>query len=294
MGYGEAAAQKTVTLSQKVNQAPAPAIRWNAPGPIPFGTPLSALQLDATSEAAGTFAYQPAAGAILAAGTGTLSVVFSPSNENYLRGSATVPITVVPPGSSTFNVALASAGSPSNPLRLQPGVPATVQLMVAPVGNFHQPVTLSCRSHLPGRLCALSPEVIRPTTTAVQVSLTLAPLKRAPVSRPTGELVPPNSSKAKGLLPSMTASALIGLLFFGRRRKRLTNLPATASALFALPLLALLSGCGDVGGWSIAPIEVQASSLVETQTLFIYVIGGDEIFTPSEGKHSYWLGGAER
>ena len=54
---GGAAAQG-VTLIQQVNPAPAAPIVWHAPEAIPFGTPLSVLQLNATSATAGTLAYQ--------------------------------------------------------------------------------------------------------------------------------------------------------------------------------------------------------------------------------------------
>ena len=39
-----------------------PAITWATPAAIPYGTALSATQLDASSTVAGTFVYTPAAG----------------------------------------------------------------------------------------------------------------------------------------------------------------------------------------------------------------------------------------
>jgi hypothetical protein len=87
-----AAATATVTLT--VNQA-TPAITWPAPAAITYGAALGAAQLDATSSAAGYFAYSPAAGAVLVAGSQTLKATFTPSDTtDYSTASATVTLTV--------------------------------------------------------------------------------------------------------------------------------------------------------------------------------------------------------
>ncbi len=49
-----------------VNKA-TPAITWATPAAIPYGTALSATQLDASSTVAGTYVYTPAIGTVLAA-----------------------------------------------------------------------------------------------------------------------------------------------------------------------------------------------------------------------------------
>src|SRR5205823_2686496 len=61
------------------------------------GTALSATQLNATASAAGTFAYTPAAGVVLNAGTAqTLSVTFTPTDAaNYAPATRTVAINVL-------------------------------------------------------------------------------------------------------------------------------------------------------------------------------------------------------
>src|SRR6185503_7760614 len=73
-----------------------PAITWNAPAAIVYGTPLSATQLNATASVPGTFVYSPAAGTVLNAGTGrTLSVTFTPTDAaNYAAATATTSIDV--------------------------------------------------------------------------------------------------------------------------------------------------------------------------------------------------------
>ena len=82
------------TVQLTVSQA-VPVITWTAPAAINSGTALSAAQLDATSTVAGTFAYTPAAGTVLAAGTQTLSVIFTPTDTvDYTTATDSVPLTV--------------------------------------------------------------------------------------------------------------------------------------------------------------------------------------------------------
>ncbi|HEX4004706.1 MAG TPA: hypothetical protein VHX60_00880 [Acidobacteriaceae bacterium] len=72
-----------------------PAITWNTPSAITYGTALSATQLDAASTVAGTFDYSPALGAVLNAGSQTLSVTFTPTDGiDYTTATASVTLTV--------------------------------------------------------------------------------------------------------------------------------------------------------------------------------------------------------
>ena len=70
----------TQTVSLVVNQA-TPAITWATPAPITYGTALSATRLDATAGIAGNFVYLPASGTVLSAGLQTLSVTFTPTDQ---------------------------------------------------------------------------------------------------------------------------------------------------------------------------------------------------------------------
>jgi len=84
----------TATVTVTVNQA-APAITWATPAAIASGTALSSTQLDASSTVAGTFVYSPTAGAVLAAGSQTLSVTFTPTDAtDYTTATASVTLTV--------------------------------------------------------------------------------------------------------------------------------------------------------------------------------------------------------
>jgi hypothetical protein len=64
-----------------------PVITWNTPASITFGTPLSATQLNATTTVPGTFTYNPAVGAVLNAGTQTLTVSFVPADPTNYNGT---------------------------------------------------------------------------------------------------------------------------------------------------------------------------------------------------------------
>jgi Zn-dependent metalloprotease len=72
-----------------------PVVTWANPASIVYGTALSATQLNATANVAGTFAYTPAAGTVLPVGTHTLSVTFTPTDTvNYTTATKTVTIDV--------------------------------------------------------------------------------------------------------------------------------------------------------------------------------------------------------
>jgi len=84
----------TASVQLTVNKA-TPAITWATPAAIMYGTPLSGAQLNASSNVAGTFAYSPTAGSVLAAGVQTLSATFTPSDGvDYATATASVQLTV--------------------------------------------------------------------------------------------------------------------------------------------------------------------------------------------------------
>jgi uncharacterized protein (TIGR02145 family) len=74
-----------------------PVINWANPADISYGTVLSAIQLNATADVAGTFVYSPATGTTLIAGMSQdLKVTFTPTDAtNYNQASKTVKINVV-------------------------------------------------------------------------------------------------------------------------------------------------------------------------------------------------------
>ena len=74
-----------------------PVITWANPADIADGTSLSATQLNATADVAGTFVYTPASGTALSVGANqNLKVDFTPTDAvNYNAASKTVKINVM-------------------------------------------------------------------------------------------------------------------------------------------------------------------------------------------------------
>lgn len=88
--YTTATGKATLKVNQKV-----PHPSWTAPAAITYGTALSTKQLNAYSAIAGTFAYTPAAGTVLTAGSHTLSATFTPTDTvDYATVTVTNSITV--------------------------------------------------------------------------------------------------------------------------------------------------------------------------------------------------------
>jgi hypothetical protein len=82
--------QATLIVLQAV-----PDVDWSKPATITAGTPLSSAQLDATANVPGTFAYSPAAGAVLPVGTDVLKATFTPNDTtDYTNATAEVVLTV--------------------------------------------------------------------------------------------------------------------------------------------------------------------------------------------------------
>jgi hypothetical protein len=93
--YTSAAASVTLTVNIGT-----PIISWS-PAAVSLGAPLSGLQLNATANADGTFAYAPPAGTVLPDGAQALSVVFTPfDNVNYASASMTTTVNVGAPGAT--------------------------------------------------------------------------------------------------------------------------------------------------------------------------------------------------
>ncbi|MHB2009210.1 MAG: beta strand repeat-containing protein, partial [Acidobacteriaceae bacterium] len=110
-GNAEYSAAPQVTQSVVVNKA-TPTISWAPPAAITYGTALSGTQLNATSGGvAGTFAYSPASGTVLGAGTQTLSVTFTPTDStDYNPASGTTSLTV---NKATGVFTISSSANPS-------------------------------------------------------------------------------------------------------------------------------------------------------------------------------------
>jgi outer membrane protein assembly factor BamB len=103
---------------------PAAVINWLNPASITYGTALSATQLGATAcdpvtaaAMPGIFAYSPAAGTVLNAGTQTLSVTFMPTDSvHYASITHTVTLNVQPAALAVFANATSLTYGTANPV----------------------------------------------------------------------------------------------------------------------------------------------------------------------------------
>jgi len=87
--YNVTTSSVTINVNKKK-----PTITWGNPVDIAYGTALSASQLNATSDVAGTFVYSPASGTKLGAGQGqVLKVTFTPKDATK-NSSATSYVTI--------------------------------------------------------------------------------------------------------------------------------------------------------------------------------------------------------
>lgn len=88
---GTAVPQGAVVSKEKIR----PAIDWKTPDPIEEGTPLSETQLNARVSVDGTLEYDPKIGDVLAPGTRTLHVKFTPTDtEKYSTEERDVTIEI--------------------------------------------------------------------------------------------------------------------------------------------------------------------------------------------------------
>jgi len=118
-GNSTFAAATPVTQTIVVTAA-TPAITWATPSAITYGTKLTATQLNATTTVAGKFTYSPAVGALLNAGSQTLSASFKPTNAtDYTNATASVQLTVNQAKPSLAFSAIASKSYGSAPFKVR-------------------------------------------------------------------------------------------------------------------------------------------------------------------------------
>jgi RHS repeat-associated protein len=85
-----------------------PTITWPQPSTAANGTYLNSAQLNATTTAAGTFAYSPVSGLLLTPGVQTLSTTFTPTDStdyNSATASVQLPVSMAPPTGIIMTVA---------------------------------------------------------------------------------------------------------------------------------------------------------------------------------------------
>ena len=187
-----------------VNKA-TPAITWATPAPIFLGTPLSATQLDATSPVAGTFVYNPPAGTVLAIGTQTLSVTFTPTDTtDYTTNTATVQLSVINPGASLSPTSVAFGNKEINIASVVKNVFLTssgttnlskpsITITGTNAPDFSPTNTCTAASYAPGAKCTISVKFTPSMLAAESASLMVTDnASNSPQTVPlTGTGVPP-------------------------------------------------------------------------------------------------------
>ncbi len=87
---------KTVTATTSISvSSQDPILHWDTPAPMPSGTPLSAAQLNPTSNLPGYFTFEPGAGTVLTPGTYYVRATFVPANpQDYNTRNVSTYVTV--------------------------------------------------------------------------------------------------------------------------------------------------------------------------------------------------------
>jgi hypothetical protein len=236
-------AAATTTLT--VNQA-TPTITWATPAAITYGTALSGAQLNASSAVAGTFVYTPVTGTVLATGTQTLSVIFTPTDAtDYTPAVLTVQLNVTNITVSGTAVSVAPGATTGN----------TSTITVTPVSGFTGTVSLSCAisptAASDPATCSLSPASVAISGAAQTSTLTVSTTAATTCSAMNHPKLPREPWYAVG------GATLACLLLFGipAQRRSWRTLLGMLALLVALSggVLACGGGTGGGGGNNCTP-----------------------------------------
>jgi hypothetical protein len=231
------AVSRTATL--RILKA-APSITWVTPAGIVYGTALGAAQLNATANVPGTFAYSPAAGTVLGAGSRTLSVTFIPTDTtNYASATSSVTLNVAKatpsitwpnPANIVYGTALGAAQ-----LNATASVPGT--FVYSPASG-----TVLNAGGYPLSVTFTPADAINYTGATASRPLTVVPaqltVRAQDASKVFGAPLPPLSATVLGFVNGDSIASLTGSL--------IVSTPATASS--------------PVGGYAITASGVSSSN----------------------------------
>jgi uncharacterized repeat protein (TIGR03803 family) len=197
-------------LNQVINRA-VPTLSWNTPAPIVYGTPLTQTQLDATS-IPGMFAYTPPAGTVLAAGTQTLSVTFTPTDTtDFTNATATTSITVSKatplitwpaPVAITYGTALSTAQLTATATATGTFVYSPQVGTVLPAGSQTVSVIFTPADTADYTTATAS--------TTISVNKAVLTVTANPIARPYGMVNPTLTATISGFVNGDTASVVSG------------------------------------------------------------------------------------
>ncbi|HZF63665.1 MAG TPA: MBG domain-containing protein, partial [Chitinophagaceae bacterium] len=149
--YIAAEASATLLINPGTNTKIDPVISWANPSDIQYGTALGKKQLNATANVSGTFVYTPPSGAVLSAGSQTLSTTFTPTNTSQYN-SATQNVTLIVK-KATASVTL------SNLSQTYSGTPKSANVTTNPAGLSYS-ITYDSNSGAPTNAGSYSVSVI--------------------------------------------------------------------------------------------------------------------------------------
>jgi Concanavalin A-like lectin/glucanases superfamily/Bacterial Ig-like domain (group 3)/MBG domain (YGX type)/WD40-like Beta Propeller Repeat len=205
--------ERVETRTIVVNKA-TPAIAWPTPAGIVYGTALGAAQLNASTSVDGTFAYSPAAGTVLNAGSRTLSVTFTPadaSSYNTATASVTLNVAKATPAIAWPNPAGIVYGTPLGAAQLNAAASVDGTFAYSPAAG----TVLGAGVHvLSATFTPSDPANHNGATESRQLTVAQAPLQiRAnDVSKPFGAPLPPLSATPDGFVNGDSMASLNGSL----------------------------------------------------------------------------------
>ncbi len=201
-----------------------PVITWTPPAPITYPTPLGSAQLNAAANVPGSFVYAPGTGALLGAGTQTLSVTFTPTDTaNYHSATAAVALVVhkatpvitwAAPGAITY-------GTPLNSAQLNASANVSGTFIYSPVADTvlgAGPQTLTA-TFAPGDAANFTGASASVPLTVNQAVLTVA---ANDVGKIYGQSNPAFTATIRGFVNGDSAAVVAGMASF--------STPATAAS----------------------------------------------------------------
>ena|GEM_PF-2030084 len=141
----------TATAQFTVNKA-TPTLIWPNPADIPYETPLSSIQLDATAintisghTVSGTFAYIPPSGTVLPLGQHQLlSVSFTPTNAvDYTTATGTAYINIIPTNVQNSALTLVKLAHPISYDSVGQTITYTYTVKNAGTGGIDAPINIT-------------------------------------------------------------------------------------------------------------------------------------------------------
>lgn len=191
---------ETVEASVEIEILAKAKCTWLNPIIIIEGTALSSTQLNATASVPGSFVYEPQAGALLAPGTNTLKVVFTPTDTRLTPVTAEVVIDVAakpvvipaPPVEPTYTV----TGSPMTAITWSAGKDAATYTVLVDGKSACSVAALTCDVA----------QLLGPNNVVTVTSVALSTKTSAAI---TAHYVAPASSQVLTVVNFDTAKAII-------------------------------------------------------------------------------------